>query len=93
MAWTDPTLNTMIKIRDVHVNELRSAVENLEAACATHDSTYNSTKYNTVNSTAYSSIYSSKYGTIYSSNNPHYGGTAMSSGNGTYWPGYYYAGG
>ena len=52
MAWTDATLNSAIKIRAIHVEELRNTVETLEGvACPTHNATYNTT----VNTGYYSS--------------------------------------
>jgi len=68
MAWTDSTLSTSIKIRSVHINELRAGVESLEGiSCPTHNTTYNST----VNQTNYASknvtVYSIRHNTVYSS--------------------------
>jgi hypothetical protein len=63
MAWTDPTLTSKIKTKAIHITELRSAIENLEAACATHNSTQRT--YNaTVNSTKYSTNNSGKCSTV-----------------------------
>ncbi len=56
MAWTDATLNNTNKIRTIHIDELRNAIETLEeVSCPAHNSTYNTT----VNRSYYSSTKSS----------------------------------
>ena len=58
MAWTDPTLNNTRKIRTIHIVELRTAIETLEAvACPANNTTNNAT----VNTGYYSSKDSSVY--------------------------------
>jgi hypothetical protein len=65
MSWTDSITNTT-KVRQVHISELRTAIESLEAACPTHNSSYytsynkavysndgHSLSYSTLNSTAH----------------------------------------
>ena len=67
MAWTDPTLSTSIKIRSVHINELRAGVESLEAvSCPTHNTSYNTTVHTTNQSSNNTTVYSSKNSTVYS---------------------------
>lgn len=67
MAWTDPSLSNQIKLKNVHIAELRTAIESLEAACATHNSTQR-----TYNSTVYSAYYSTNNSTEHNTIKSHY---------------------
>jgi len=54
MAWTDTITNTT-KIRTVHLNEIRAAINNLEAACATHHSSVNTSQNSVLSYDGYNS--------------------------------------
>lgn len=68
MAWTDSNLNTTIKIRSIHIIELRGAIEALENSCGAHDATYKSSNNSTYYSTQYSSVQTSRNSAIYTGN-------------------------
>jgi hypothetical protein len=54
MAWTDTITNTT-KIRTVHLNEIRAAINDLEAACATHHSSVNTSRNSVCSHDGYNS--------------------------------------
>lgn len=84
MAWTDVTLDFTIKIKNQHLIELRSAIETLEAACATNNVTRNATKNTTVYGSQNSSVLGSNDASYHRSNLSVYPG-GMSGGCATYY--------
>jgi len=77
MAWTDPNLNTTIKIRTIHITELQRAIEALENSCSTHNTTNKignnitdySAQYGSVRSSKNSAVYNSAYNNVYTADN------------------------
>jgi len=89
MAWTDTITNTT-KIRAVHITEIRSAIDSLASACATHNSTDNTGYNGTVKSNdSYDSYRSTYDSTQYSGNDSsRFGWNSSNNSNGLKGPCY-----